>query len=364
MMMKMNRRSFLGSAVAAGVGSMLGRAGSARAAEGSRPLALGFDNFSLRALGWKADRLLDYAAEQQCDCILFSDLDVYESHEDAYLQELRAKADGLGVMIYAGTGGISPHAHRFNDKWGGAQEHLRLAIRVAHALGSPALRCYQGFAQDRSSEGGIRARIAETVEILQSVKGEAVDAGVKIAVENHAGDMQAHELRDLIEAAGPEFVGATIDSGNATWTLEDPVTNLQILAPYAACTGIRDSMIWEDDEGAVVQWTAVGDGCVDMKKYFEEFAKLCPETPVIMEIISGFARPFPYFQHEFWDTYQEVKAWEFARFVELAKAGNPIEPFQPAEGEDNDEAQRRYQQAELERSLAACREKFGLGRRG
>lgn len=28
-------------------------------------------------------------------------------------------------------------------------------------------------------------------------------------------------------------VGATMDSGNATWTLEDPLSNLEILGPYA-----------------------------------------------------------------------------------------------------------------------------------
>ena len=46
---------------------------------------------------------------------------------------------------------------------------------------------------------------------------------VMLAVENHAGDMTARELLTLINAAGSDFVGATIDSGNATWALEDPM---------------------------------------------------------------------------------------------------------------------------------------------
>ena len=52
-------------------------------------------------------------------------------------------------------------------------------------------------------------------------------------MENHAGDMQAWELVNLIEAAGPDFVGATMDPGNATWTMEDPMVNLELLGPYA-----------------------------------------------------------------------------------------------------------------------------------
>ena len=39
---------------------------------------------------------------------------------------------------------------------------------------------------------------------------------------------------ELIKANRTEFVGATIDTGNSTWTLEDPVETRN-LAPYAVC---------------------------------------------------------------------------------------------------------------------------------
>ena len=55
-------------------------------------IKLGFDNFSIRALGWKAPQLLDYAAALKVDVVLFSDLDVYESHSDAYLQGNQIKS--------------------------------------------------------------------------------------------------------------------------------------------------------------------------------------------------------------------------------------------------------------------------------
>ena len=80
------------------------------------------------------------------------------------------------------------------------------------------------------------------MKVCRSVRSRAVDAGVKIAIENHAGDMQAWELVTLITEAGRDYVGATLDSGNATWTLEDPLVNLEILGPYAVATGIRDAL--------------------------------------------------------------------------------------------------------------------------
>ena len=73
----------------------------------ARPrLKLGFDNYSIKAFGWKAPQLLEYAASLKLDTVLFSDLDVYESLSDSYLRGIKAKADGLKIEIQAGTGGI------------------------------------------------------------------------------------------------------------------------------------------------------------------------------------------------------------------------------------------------------------------
>ncbi len=326
-------------------------------------IPLGFDNFSIRAYGWKAGQVLDYAASQKVDCLLLSDLDVYESHGTDYLKDLGKKSRDLGITLYAGTGGICPSAHRFPDKWGNADEHLALAIRVAQAVGSPVLRCYQGFGEDRKSPGGIPARQKDTVKVCQTAKSRAVDAGVKIAIENHAGDMQAWELQELVEACGKDFVGVTIDNGNATWTLEDPMVNLEILAPYVLSSGMRDSMIWDDDNGVQVQWTAMGEGIVDMKAYAKKYAGLCPNAPFILEIISGFARPFPWRKPEFWSAYERVRSAEFAKFLNLSKTGRPIPSWQPAPGEDRKTAEPAYQKAELERSLTYCRSALGMGLR-
>ncbi len=325
-----------------------------------RSIELGFDNFSIRAFGWKAPRLLEYAAEVGVDTVLFSDLDVYERHDDAYLREIRAQADDLGIAIHAGTGGICPTSTAWDGRFGTAEEHLALAIRVAERVGSPVVRCYQGRAEDRATDGGIRARMRDTVAVCKAVRSRALDAGVTIAIENHAGDMQAWELVELIEEAGTDYVGATLDSGNATWTLEDPLVNLEILGPYAVTTGIRDSMVWEDENGAVVQWTAMGEGAVDLKTYMDRFEALCPGVPVQLEIISGFARPYPYLDPAFWEHFQDVRGHEFARFVALAKNGRPIPAWRPPQGA-GPEASQAYQKAELERSIAFCKDILGLG---
>ena len=277
-------------------------------------IPLGFDNFSIRALGWKAPRLLDFASSHKLDTILFSDLDVYESLDSSYLKEIKQEAQNRGIVIHTGTGGICPTSKSFKDKHGTAEEHLRLLIRVAKEVGASVARCYLGTMKDRHGKGGIQNHITSTVQVLRKVKTVALNAGVKIAVENHAGDLHSRELVQLIERAGTEYVGATLDSGNATWTLEDPIDTLRNLAPYAISSGIRDSMVWKSKRGVKVQWTAMGEGCTDLDTFISEWKRLCPSLPMQLEIISGFAKEFPYLDPTFWPPYSTFLAEDFSRF--------------------------------------------------
>ncbi|MBM3880315.1 MAG: sugar phosphate isomerase/epimerase [Verrucomicrobia bacterium] len=357
------RREFAQTLALAGAGLTLGSPALAQA-PATRRTKLGFDNFSLRAMGWRAPALIDYAAEQKLDSLFITNLDALESFEDAYLREVRARAVDQGIDLLLGSWSICPTAKAFRSTWGTAEEHLALGLRLAKALGSPMFRCILGSRDDRRSPGGIEQRIEDTVKVCRAVRNRALDAGVKIAIENHAGDLQAWELIQLVEAAGKDYVGVTYDSGNVTWTLEDPVDSLEKLAPYVLCTHIRDSMVWETEDGARVAWTAIGEGCTDAKALFARLAELCPGVGVHAEIISGFAVDFSYFKPGFWEAWPKARAVDFAKFLALARQGKAIPPFRPADGQDRRQAEQAYQKAELERSLAYCKEVIGLGAKG
>ncbi len=351
-----SRRHFLKTLAATAAASPL----ASHALAATPKIKLGMDNFAVRAMGWKAAQLLDYAATLKLDSILISDLDAYESLEDPYLREVRAKAEGLNIGIHAGSWSICPTSVRFKKNWGTAEEHLTTGIRVSKTLGSPVFRVILGGSDDRKTEGGIRARIADTVKVLKSCEKIAKDAGVKIAVENHAGDMHSWELVDLIEAAGRDYVGVNIDSGNAAWTLEDPLDVLERLGPYTISSSLRDDMIWESPDGATVAWTAAGEGLIDWKKYTARWAALCPAVPIHIETISGFSRNFPYKTEAFWQ-YYDKRPEALAHFEALAKRGHAIPNFTAPEGADKKKADQDYQKGELERSIKYLREQIGLG---
>jgi sugar phosphate isomerase/epimerase len=354
-----NRRVFcktaaVGGAALAATGHLFARPDT------SRRIKLGLDNFAVRAMKWKAPQLIDYAVSLRTDSLFITDLGPFERRDDGYLGDLRKMSADQGLQIQLGSWSICPTSKAFKQDWGTAEEHLALGLRMAKALGSPVFRVILGTGEDRKTEGGIEARIADTVKICQACRSRAIDAGVKIAVENHAGDMQAWELVTLIEAAGKDYVGANIDSGNAVWTMEDPLENLEILGPYVVTTSLRDSMLWESAGGATAQWTAMGEGCVDFKAYMNRFADLCPGVPVHIETISGFPRELAYFKKDFWNVWPKARAKDFAKFVALAKRGHAIPPHRSP---DNT-AEQDYQKGEIERSLKYCREVLGLGLKG
>ena len=359
---RLSRRDFLaGAALAITTASLA-------AAPRRRSIPLGYDNFAVRACGWNARKLVDHADALQCDSLFITDFGPFEGRlDDATLGELRRYAADKGVGLVLGSWSICPTSKTFKRDWGTAEEHLATGIRMAKAVGSPAFRVVLGNQEDRKSEGGIAARVADTVAVLAKCRPLAEDAGVKIAVENHAGDMTSRELAGLVADAGGGVVGVNFDSGNACWTLEDPVRALENLAPHVATTSLRDTMVWEtpaagDKPGGVTcQWTAMGEGCTDLVAFFDRFEKSCPGVAVHIETISGFARTFPIDDREFWELFPDARAEDLAAFLALAKRGRPLDPFKPPAAAARAAAERDYQLAELARSITYCRDVLGLG---
>ncbi|MGE5570532.1 MAG: sugar phosphate isomerase/epimerase family protein [Rhodospirillales bacterium] len=361
-MENMLRRTFLQTAGGAA-------AASAYPAPAAR-IKLGIDPYSIRDLRWKALDLLNYAGNLKLDAIQFSSLNDYESLEPAHLQKVREDAERRGIQIDAGVGCICPTSSAWNPATGDAVQYVLKGLSVARAVGSKSMRCFLGSGADRRGKLPIEAHIEATVKVLRAVRSQALDAGVKIALENHSGDMQAWELRALIEEAGRDFVGCCLDIGNPMLVVEDPMVTLETLAPYVVTTHFRDSVVYEHPRGAAFQWVAMGDGSLDLRALVARCRELCPEAAMQLEIITG--RPpqvLPYYEAEFWKVFPKARAAEFARFVALAKAGHPFMGAMVIAGPGRQPpeiqaALKQQQRRDLERSLEYARKELGAGIRG
>jgi len=356
----LHRRDFLRMAASSAIG--LVATGTLRAQSADVPrVPLGLDAHSLRGMRWKAPQLIDYAAEQKLDAVLLNSLNYFESLDTSYLKRLKETANSHGMQIYVGAGGISENSVTFSDKFGSAEALLVEGIRVAQAVGSPVVNVRIGKVDDRYIEGGIEARIQEAVKVLKALRSRAQDAGVKFGFENHAGDLRSEELLGLIEQVGTDVCGVMLDPGNALWAMEDPMKQIQMLGSHVVCTSVRDYMVWESKEGAIFQWTAIGDGLMDVPAFTRYMAILCPGVPLFVETISNSPRPIPFLTTDFWKGYPNLHASELVDFLTLCRRGRPIEVVEPAPSMDAKTFERQHQQSEFEQSIVYLRRHCGAG---
>jgi 3-oxoisoapionate decarboxylase len=336
----------------------------AQAAGGPR-LLLGYDTYSIRNLRWKAAQVLEHAAALKLDVVMMAP-PCFDNLEEASLLKVKEQADRLGVKAAPSLACICPRSKAWRPKQVDAPTYLRECIRITKTLGSPFCRVLMGVMDDRKGAVPIAQMMEETIKALREVRQPALDAGVKIALENH-GDMQAWQMRDLIEAAGKDFVATCFDAGNPVMMLEDPLAALEILGPYAAVSHIRDSVVYESAGGATFQWLALGDGMIDFKKFVSRFAELCPKAPFLFETITGRApQEMAYLEPEFWKEHRDARAPDFARFLALAKKGHPftgkmlVVPDGPV-AKDKLADVCVQQQVDLERSIGYAKKTLDVG---
>ena len=316
------------------------------------PIRMGVDLFSVRSQGWTAFEHLDYCARHGAKVVHFSEIRFMGGLEDEHLKRVRSHAEKLGVEIELGMRSICPSSKSFDATQGTAEEQLTRMIHSAKTVGSPIVRAFLGSMADRVGPVPLEQHIENAIKVLRGVRSRAMDAGIKIAIENHAGDMQARELRTLIEGAGKDFVGACVDSGNPLWTIEDPMLTLETLAPYALTSHVRDTALWKQDGAIMVQWVRLGHGNVGIREWTEKFQQLCPGRAFSMEVIVTQPRKLDYLDPKFWDAYRNTPAWEFARFLALAERGRP---YQGLPAPSKDEARQRERE-DLEESIKYCRD--------
>jgi sugar phosphate isomerase/epimerase len=338
----MQRRTFLASSAAA------------MPLAAQTPVKFGIDLFSIRSSGWTPFQYLDYCARWKAKVVHFSEIRFIGNLEPGHLKKVRAHAETLGIELEIGMRSICPTSKAFDAKQGTAEQQLTRMIEAANVAGSRLVRAFLGTMADRTGDIPIEGHIENTVKVLRAVRSRAMDAGVRIAIENHAGDMQGRELKTLIEGAGKDFTGACIDSGNPLWTIEDPHVTLDVLHPYVLTSHIRDSAVWRTPEGAAMRWTRMGEGNVDIDGYIRRYQQLCPGKALSLEIIVTPPRQFPYLDPKFWEGYRNVPAWQFARFVAIAERGKPS----PAPSKPDDPAARERE--DLESSIQYTHRLLGL----
>jgi sugar phosphate isomerase/epimerase len=105
---------------------------------------------------------------------------------------------------------------------------------------------------------------------------------VRLAVENHK-DQRLEERLSLLRELKCPFIGACVDTGNSFALLEDPVSVVEALAPYAFSVHLKDQAVQEYDEGFLLADVALGDGFLDLQKMVDVLRSALPRRPLLAD---------------------------------------------------------------------------------
>jgi sugar phosphate isomerase/epimerase len=318
-------------------GAMLGVAAAQRPAT-----KLGVELGCIGANKWTPYQFLDYFHKIGIEAAQFSaaTLGVKAGDPDEVeLRKIRAYAENLGISLRAYSGrSICPTSSGFDARSGTAEQQIARDLSIARIIGASCMRVVLGSFKDRPEIG---RHLESMTRVIKNVRSQVHDSGVKLAIENHNADLQAREIKTLIEEVGSDVLGVNIDSGNPLAIMEDPHLTLEILGPYVLTSHVRDTAVWRVPEGVAMRWVNMGEGNVDIDGWVKKFVKMHPELPVSFENLpQPQPRIVPIFAPDAFRYFPNMPAADLSRYLALAERGKPLPSATPAPGKNRGEQQR------------------------
>ncbi len=353
------RREILRTSVAAAASIALGNAAPAR------QWKLGINTYCLRFWRFNDRQLIDWCVKEKLDAIFLQDSPDPGVMKPEHWAEVRAWTKDAGLHLETGGSALLP---KTPEGFAASVATLRKNVERARAMGATMVRAL--LVSDRYSmpEGPVEKHVETGVKILREVRRQVLDANLKIGIENHK-DIQAWRTRQMIEAAGTDFVGSYLDTGNPVFVAEDPLTTIEELGPVALSFHLRDSVVYEQPGGIAVQWVPLGEGTNNFRALVARAAEIMsPNVHIYCKPIT--ARPpvvLPVYGEEFWTKwFPDARSHDLARFEALAKRGQPWnKPHLMADVEGVRDkymdALKIQQMAHMEQSLTYCKKELDLG---
>jgi sugar phosphate isomerase/epimerase len=169
------------------------------------------------------------------------------------------------------------------------------------------------------SAGEFRKFLERSRQALALARPVVEKHKVRLAVENHK-DLQAAELLEVIRKLDSPFVGVCIDTGNNIALLETPQKTVELLAPYAFTTHVKDMGVEEYTDGFRLAEVPLGTGFLDLTALVAVLRKARPEIRLNLEMITRDPLEIPCLKQGYWATLQDVPGHRLAEVLALVRA--------------------------------------------
>src|ERR1035437_6705955 len=152
---------------------------------------LGYNTYSIRVLRWNDLQLIEYASSFKLDVIFLQDSIDPGINDPAHWKAVKDAAARAGLWL--GTRGRAGPA-REEGVFDRCVNLLSASTRRAVGMGSPLVRMLLAGDRDHLPPGPPAKHVETMIKVLRAVRSEAVDAGIKFAIENHK-DLLCWETR-------------------------------------------------------------------------------------------------------------------------------------------------------------------------
>jgi sugar phosphate isomerase/epimerase len=169
------------------------------------------------------------------------------------------------------------------------------------------------------SAEGFRAFARQARQSLELARPIAEKHTLKLAVENHK-DLRAVELVELIQEKKSDHVGVCVDTGNNIALLEKAQETVDLLAPFAFTSHIKDMAVEEYTDGFLLSEVPLGTGILDMPAICRALRKAQPGIRFNLEMITRDPLKIPCLTRKYWATLEQVPAPRLADMLALVRA--------------------------------------------
>jgi len=238
------------------------------------------NNCRTSSKGNEFDAVNDKAVEWGLDGLHITGCDL-ESKDERRLKEVRAEAEARGLYLEYNFSLNEEFDPRLTDS-------VEDGIRIAEMLGADLGKISLDIRRPRPLYGScfhphVMRQLCDVYDEVKAALPLLEKTGIKLALENHT-ETYADEILWLIDKINHPLVGACVDTVNSMAVLEDPVSAVEKLAPYAFSNHFCDHKLDRDQFGIRFHGVALGDGDIDCVRVLNTIKRVSPTDRITFEI--------------------------------------------------------------------------------
>jgi sugar phosphate isomerase/epimerase len=295
-------------------------------------------------------RFLEYCHGLGAGCVQVG-LGVRNGPEAGLIKE-KAEALGMdleGIVFFPRN---RTQVDRFRSELSTASECGAKVVRAVMLGG----RRYETFASADAFQQFAENAI-QSLNLVAKVM-EPITRHVCLAIENHK-DFRSEELVAMLKKLDTDKIGVCVDTGNNIALLEDPMETVEMLAPWAFSTHLKDMAVQEYEDGFLLSEVPFGEGFLDLPRMVRVLQSARPDIRFNIEMITRDPLKIPCLTDKYWATFENLSGRHLASTLRMVRAQASktslpkVSGLKPAE-------RIKIEDENVRRCLAYGRERLGL----